>query len=97
LHELNVAGRAALLQLAGNLLAANGEITLCDYSIPEKGIMKTIFPRLIALWEPRSAVDFLENGFYPEIKTADLTIQFEATLHHGGVRLIKLKPDAATR
>jgi ubiquinone/menaquinone biosynthesis C-methylase UbiE len=93
LHELNVTDRITLLKMAKNLLTKNGEIILCDYSIPEKGIMKIIFPKLIKLWEPQNTVDFLKNGLYSEIKNNNLTIYFEVKLHHGRVKLMKLKFD----
>jgi putative AdoMet-dependent methyltransferase len=91
LHELDASDRIALLKLAKNLLTKNGEIIICDYSIPEKGIMKTIFPKLIKLWELQNAINFLENGLCSEIKKNDLTMYFEIKLRHGKIKLVKLK------
>ena len=58
--------------------------------------MKIIFPKLIKLWEPQNAIDFLKNGLHSEIQENKLTMHFEVKLHHGKIKLIKLKFDKTT-
>lgn len=91
LHELSVDDRIAILKSAKIFLKKNGEIVICDFSIPEKGIMKTLFPRLIGLWENKHTLEVLKNGFYTEIVNNDLAIQSHTKLHQQRVQLIKLK------
>jgi ubiquinone/menaquinone biosynthesis C-methylase UbiE len=91
LHELSADDRIAILKSAKNFLKKNGEIVICDFSIPEKGIMKTLFPRLIGLWENKHTLEILKNGFYTEIVNNDLAIQSNTKLHQQRVQLIKLK------
>lgn len=91
LHELSSDDRIAILKSAKTFLKKNGEIVICDFSIPEKGIMKTLFPRLIGLWENKHTLEVLKNGFYTEIVNNDLAIQSHAKLHQQRVQLIKLK------
>ncbi len=91
LHELSSADRASALESAKIFLKKNGVIFICDFSIPEKGIMKTLFPRLIGLWENKHTLEVLKNGFYTEIINNDLAIQSHTKLHQQRVQLIKLK------
>jgi ubiquinone/menaquinone biosynthesis C-methylase UbiE len=91
LHELSADDRIAILKSAKFFLKKNGEIVICDFSIPEKGIMKTLFPRLIGLWENKHTLEVLKSGFYAEILNNDLAIQSHARLHRQQVQLIKLK------
>jgi ubiquinone/menaquinone biosynthesis C-methylase UbiE len=92
LHELSTDDRIAVLRSAKTFLKKNGEIVICDFSIPEKGIMKTLFPRLIGLWENSHTLEVLKNGFYTEVVNNELAIQSHTKLHQHRVQLIKLKP-----
>lgn len=91
LHELSSADRTAVLESVKIFLKKNGMIFICDFSIPEKGIMRTLFPKLIGLWENKHTLEVLKNGFYTEIVNNDLVIQSHTKLHQQRVQLIKLK------
>ena len=91
LHELNAAERAKILNSARNFLNEKGEIIICDFSIPDKGIMKSLFPRLLRLWESQHTIDVLMNGFYAEINNSKLVITMHTKLYSGRVQLIRLK------
>jgi ubiquinone/menaquinone biosynthesis C-methylase UbiE len=91
LHELSAVDRTTVLESAKIFLRENGRIIICDFSIPEKGIMKTLFPRLIGLWENKHTLEVLKNEFYAEIVNNDLVIQSHTKLHQQRVQLIKLK------
>jgi ubiquinone/menaquinone biosynthesis C-methylase UbiE len=91
LHELSAGNRKTILKSANNFLNENGEIIICDFAIPDKGIMRAWFPKLLRLWETQHTIDILKNGFYTEISDNDLTIHLHTKLHNGRVQLIKLK------
>jgi ubiquinone/menaquinone biosynthesis C-methylase UbiE len=74
LHELNPIERKIILKSAKNFLNENGEIIICDFAIPPKGIMRPLFPKLLRLWESQNTIDFLKNGFYAEISDNGLAI-----------------------
>ncbi|MDN5202740.1 class I SAM-dependent methyltransferase [Fulvivirgaceae bacterium BMA10] len=91
LHELTFSDRTKLLRSAKKLLNKNGEIIICDFSTPDRGIMKTMFPKLVRLWESPETVEVLKNGFFTEIKSNNLEINYQAKLHNGRVQFLKLK------
>lgn len=92
LHELSADSRTTILKSAKEFLKENGKIFICDFSIPEKGIMKTLFPKLVGLWENKHTLEVLKNGFYTEIKNNNLEIQFHTKFYQQRVQLIKIKP-----
>lgn len=91
LHELDFKDRKTLLGLAKNLLKENGEIIICDFSIPRRGIMKTLFPLFLRLWEPKSTGDFLREGITRELRAHDLTVFSSVYLHNERVQLLRVK------
>lgn len=92
LHELSADNRVTIFKSAKEFLKENGKIIVCDFSIPEKGIMKTIFPKLVGLWENKHTLEILKNGFYAEIQSNNLEIQFHTKLYQQRVQLIKINP-----
>ncbi len=90
LHELSADDRKTILKSAKNSLHENGKIAICDFAIPEKGIMKTLFPKLVGLWENKHTMEVLKNGFYDEIESINFTIQSHTKLYQGRVQLIVL-------
>lgn len=91
LHEFNATERATIINSAKNFLNKQGEIIICDFSIPDQGIMKNLFPRLLRLWESRHTIEMLENGFFAEIRNSKLKIHTHKKLYNGRVQLIRLK------
>lgn len=92
LHELNADNRKTILKSGKESLNKNGKIIICDFSIPEEGIMKTLFPKLVGIWENQHTMEILMNGFYDEIKSTFLTVQSHIKLYNGRVQFLKLKP-----
>lgn len=92
LHELSADDRTTILKSAKEFLKENGKIFICDFSIPEKGILKTLFPKLVGLWENKHTLEVLKNGFFTEIKNNNLEIEFHTKLYQQRVQLIKIKP-----
>ena len=91
LHELTASERIRILKLAKGFLNKNGKIIICDFSIPNEGIMKTIFPKLIRLWESHEVSEFLKNALSDEIRHTNLTVTCQKKLHNGMVQLIEVK------
>lgn len=91
LHELNATERTSLLKSAKEMLNETGRIIICDFAVPDKGMMKTLFPKLLRLWEPQSTIDVLKNGFYAEINENKLSVAMHTKLHNGRVQFLKLK------
>ena len=91
LHELNAIERKIILKSAKDFLNKNGEIIICDFAIPAKGIMRPLFPKLLRLWESQNSIYFLRNGLYAEISANRLAIHSHRYLHGGRVQLINLR------
>lgn len=92
LHELKATERTSLLKSEKEMLNETGRIIICDFAVPDKGMMKNLFPKLLRLWEPQSTIDVLKNGFYAEINDNKLSCAMHTKLHNGRVQLIKLEP-----
>ncbi len=93
LHELSTDDRKTILNSVKKSLNIKGKVIICDFSIPEKGILKTFFPKLVGLWENQHTMEVLKNGFYNEIKSSLLKIQSRIKLYNGRVQFLELKPD----
>jgi ubiquinone/menaquinone biosynthesis C-methylase UbiE len=91
LHELNAIERRTILKSAKDFLNENGEIIICDFAVPDKGMMRSLFPKLLRLWESPNTIDLLENGFYAENSDNRISIHSHRYLHNGRAQLINLR------
>ena len=88
LHHMDAEARVYTLVLARAALKPGGLVAVLDWTKPDTKALRWLLHGLLAAVEPRSALDWIENGFDTHLKQADLVSIESRTLAMGVAKVV---------
>ncbi|HEX9422205.1 MAG TPA: methyltransferase domain-containing protein [Pyrinomonadaceae bacterium] len=88
LHHMESDDRLATLNLARPLLKSSGFISVLDWAEPRSALLRWALHALLAIVEPRTAMDWIESDFEIQLKQSGFKPIEEYPLAFGAVRVV---------